>query len=85
MTATTNNTAPSRSGTITITRWGSRHLRTVGGVRLAAGIVLIVLGALALSRGASGIAAFLLTIAAVHFVWGGWQLSIARSAGTRDR
>jgi hypothetical protein len=85
MTATTHNTAssPSSISTGTVTRWGSRHLRIVGGVRFAAGIVLTVLGALALSRGASEIAAFLLAVAAVHFVWGSWQLKLARSATPR--
>jgi hypothetical protein len=86
MTATTHNTAPSQSSTrrpITFTRWGSRHLRLVAGVRFASGILLTVLGALALSRGASGLAAFLLAVAAVHFVWGSWQLAVARSAPPR--
>jgi len=86
MTATTHNTAPAQSGmrrTGSFTGWGSRHLRIVGCVRFAAGIVLTVLGALAVRRGASGVAAFLLTVAAVHFVWGSWQLVLAHSAPRR--
>jgi hypothetical protein len=86
MTATTHNTAPARPSirrTGTLTRWGSGHLRMVAGVRFASGILLTVLGALALSRGASGLAAFLLAVAAVHFVWGSWQLAVARSAPPR--
>ena len=61
-------------------RWGSRRLRTVAGVRFASGIFLTGLGAVMLSRGVYGLAALPLAGAAVHFVWGSWQLSMARSA-----
>ena len=81
MTAPTHTTAPARSGVQRlITPWAYRHLRVVAGVRFAAGIFLAGLGALLVSRGAYGLAAFLLAVAAVHFAWGSWQLTIARSA-----
>jgi hypothetical protein len=60
-----------------ITPWASSHLRTIAGVRFAAGIFLTGLGALLLARGAYGWAALL---AAVHFSWCYWQLTIARPA-----
>ena len=70
MTAPVHHTDPTR-------------LRAVAGVRLAVGIFLTVLGALMLSRGAYGLAALPLAFAAVHFVWGSWQLALARSAAPR--
>jgi hypothetical protein len=82
MTATTHNTTSARASTrrpMTFTRWGSRHLRTAGGIRVATGLFLTVLGALMLSRGAYGLATVPLAGAAVHFVWGSWQLKIARA------
>ena len=84
MTAPTHDTVPSRSGMqLLITPWAYRRLRTVAGVRFAVGVLLTVLGALMLSRGAYGLAALLLSVAAVHFVWGSWQLAIAPSAARR--
>jgi hypothetical protein len=81
MNAPNDNTTPSRSGLRSlVTPWGYRHLRTVAGVRFAAGIFLTGLGVLLLSRGAYGWAALPLAAAAVHFSWGYWQLTIARSA-----
>jgi hypothetical protein len=81
MNAPNDNTAPSRSGMRRlITPWAYRHLRTIAGVRFAAGIFLACLGVLMLSRGAYGWAALPLAGAAVHFSWGYWQLTIARSA-----
>jgi len=67
MTAPAHNTDPTR-------------LRAVAGIRFAVGIFLTVLGALMFSRGAYGLAALPLAFAAVHFVWGSWQLTAARSA-----
>jgi hypothetical protein len=84
MTASTHTAIPSRSGMQRlITPWAHRHLRTVAGVRFAAGIFLAGLGALLLARGAYGLAALPLAAAAVHFAWGSWQLTIARSAAAR--
>ena len=84
MTGPTHNTAPSGSGTQRlITPSAHRHLRIVAGVRFAVGIFLAGFGALMLSRGADGLAVLLLTAAAVHFAWGSWQLTIARSAPSR--
>jgi hypothetical protein len=81
MNAPNDNTTPSRSGMRRlITPWAFRHLSTVAGVRFAAGIFLIGLGVLTLSRDSYGYTAFLFAAAAVHFVWGYWQLTIARSA-----
>jgi hypothetical protein len=76
-----NNTAASRSGMRRlISPWAFNHLRTVAGIRFATGLLLTVIGSLMLARGADWAAALLLAIAAVHFSWGYWQLTIARSA-----
>jgi len=88
MTATTHNTAPSRSSlrrTGTVTRWGSRHLRVVGSVHIAVGVVLTALGAVLLPRGGTCalVALPLAIVAAVHFAWGSRQLVLARSAAHR--
>jgi hypothetical protein len=70
MTAPAHNTDPTR-------------LRAVARIRFAVGIFLTVLGALMICRGAYGLAALPLAFAAVHFVWGSWQLALARSAPSR--
>jgi hypothetical protein len=87
---TTTTTTPSRSGTRrVITPSKGRTLRIVAGVRFAVGIFLAVLGALLVSHGAGGLAALPLAFSVVHFAWGSWQLTIARSAapqtGARGR
>ena len=85
MTTTTHNTASSRSGTRCLPQrsWSSRRLRTVAGVRFAVGLFLIGVGAVLISHGQSGLAAVPLAGAALHFVWGSWQLRIARFAPPR--
>jgi hypothetical protein len=86
MTASTHNTVPSPSGTrrlIPQRSWSSRRLRTVAGVRFAAGIFLAGLSAVLIYHGHSAVAALPLAGAAVHFVWGSWQLKIARFAPAR--
>jgi hypothetical protein len=84
MTATTHNTVPSRSGMRRlISPWAFRHLRTVAGVRFAAGIFLVGLGGLLISRGAYGLAALPLAGAVANFMWGSWQLALARSVAHR--
>jgi hypothetical protein len=87
MTATIHNTVPtvpSRFGTRCPQRsWSSRRLRTVAGVRFAVGIFLVGLGAVLISQGQAGVAVLPLAGAALHFVWGSWQLTLARSAAHR--
>ena len=85
MTTTTHNTASSGSGTRCLPQrsWSSRRLRTVAGVRFAVGIFLVGAGAVLISAGHSWLAAVPLAGAAVHFVWGSWQLKIARFAAPR--
>ncbi len=85
MTTTTHNTVPSRTGTRCLPQrsWSSRRLRTVAGIRFAVGIFLVGLGAVLIYHGDSGVAALPLAGAALHFVWGSWQLNIARFAPAR--
>ena len=81
-----DNTAPARSGRPgLITPWAYDHLRGVAAVRFAVGIFLTVLGALMVSHGAYVLAAVPLAGAAVHFVWGSWQLSLARPGRSPGR
>jgi hypothetical protein len=84
MTATIHTSIPSPSGTGCRQRsWSSRRLRTVAAVRFAVGIFLVVVGAELIAHGQAGLAAVPLAGAAVHFVWGSWQLKIARFAPAR--
>ncbi len=68
--------------------WEYRHLRAFARVRMAAGIVLVGLGAVTLIGGsfsskAAGWAALFLVAAAAVFSVAGWELGIARSASPR--
>jgi hypothetical protein len=86
MTATTHTSIPSPSGTgcpIAQRSWSSRRLRTVAGARFAVGIFLVGVGAVLISHAQAGLAAVPLAGAALHFVWGSWQLKIARFAPAR--
>ncbi len=81
--------SPPRSGLQRIIiPWEYRHLRGFGRVRIAAGTVLIGLGAVTLVGGsftteAAGWTAFWLVLAALQFSFGYWELTIARSAFPR--
>jgi hypothetical protein len=97
------NDNPARSSTTTWWRWGTpprsgmqriiapweyRHLRGWAGVRTAAGIVLVGLGAVTLFGGsfspkAAGWATLFLVAAAAQLSFAYWELAIARSASAR--
>jgi hypothetical protein len=71
-----------------IAPWEYRHLGACAGVRIAAGIVLVGLGAVTLFGGsftgkAVGFAALFLVAAAGSFAMAAWDLDIARSAAPR--
>jgi len=80
---------PPRSGMQRIIApWEYRHLRGWAGVRIAAGIVLVGLGAVTLVGGsfttkAAGWAALFLAAAAAELLFAAWELAIARSASAR--
>lgn len=82
-----DNTAPSRSGMRRIiSPWEYRHLRAWAGVRVAAGTVLVGLGAVTLSEGsysskAVGWATLFLAAAAANFSFAAWELTIAVRSG----
>jgi hypothetical protein len=68
--------------------WEYRHLRGFARVRIAAGVVLVGLGAVTLVGGsftteAIGWTAFWLVLAAAQFSVGYWELTVARSASPR--
>jgi hypothetical protein len=68
--------------------WEYRNLRAFARVRIAAGIVLVGLGAVTLVGGsfttqAVGWAMLFLAAAAGSFAWAAWDLAIARSASAR--
>ena len=56
-----------------------RHLRVVGGTRIAGGTVAAAAGVVCLSYGVYGWAAFFLVVAALNLAGGSWYLRIARS------
>jgi hypothetical protein len=80
---------PPRSGMQRIIApWEYRHLRAWARVRIAAGTVLVGLGAVTLSAGsyspkAAGWATLFLAAATAHFLFAAWELAIARSASAR--
>jgi hypothetical protein len=77
--------SPPRSGMRRlIAPWEYRHLRACARVRIAAGIVLVGLGAVTLIGGsftakAVGFAALFLVVAAGSFLGAAWGLAIVRS------
>ncbi len=81
--------SPPRSGMRrVIIPWEYRHLRAFAGVRTAAAIALVGLGAVTLSFGgndgpAYGWTAFWLVLAALQFSVAYWYLTIARSGSAR--
>jgi hypothetical protein len=84
MNAANDRTALARSGMRRlILPWAWGHLRAVAAVRMAAGIFLTGLGVLIFAHGDHGLAALPLAGAAVNFVWGAWQLTIARTVSAR--
>jgi hypothetical protein len=68
-----------------INPWEYRHLTLFGGMRIAGGSVATAAGAVCLSYGVYGWAAFFLIVAALNLAGGGWFLSIARSASAGTR
>lgn len=81
--------SPPRSGMQRIIwPWEYRHLRAFARVRIAAGIVLVGLGAVTLVGGsftteAVGWALLFLAAGVGSFAWAAWLLAIARSASAR--
>ena len=81
--------SPQRSGVRrVISPWEYRHLRFWAGVRMAAGLALIGLGAVTLSFGGNdwktyGWALVFLALAAAQFSFAYWELTIARSGPAR--
>jgi hypothetical protein len=81
--------SPPRSGMQRIIApWEYRHLRGFARLRIAAGIVLVGLGAVTLvgasfTAQAFGWAMLFLVAAAASFAWAAWELAIARSASAR--
>ena len=67
-----------------INPWEYRHLRGVGGTRIAGGTVAASAGVVCLSYGVYGWAAFFLVLAALNLAGGYWYLTIARSAPARS-
>lgn len=81
--------SPPRSGfRRIISPWEYRHLRAWARVRIAGGTVLAGLGAVTLAFGGNdlktyGWALLFLALAAAHFSFAFWELTIARSATSR--
>jgi undecaprenyl diphosphate synthase len=79
-----DNTTASRTGIRRlISPWALNHLRLSAGIRFAVGVFLVALAAALFSAGYAALAALPLVFAAVHFAWGYWEMSIARSAVPR--
>jgi hypothetical protein len=78
--------SPPRSGMQRIiSPWEYRHLRFSAGVRIAAGIALVGLGAVTLSFGGNNWPTYAWTMAflaagAANLAFAAWELSIVRSA-----
>jgi hypothetical protein len=76
---------PPRSGMRRIIApWEYRHLRVFAGLRIASGVVLVLLGVITLVVGGSGAQTYgwalvFLAVAAALFSWAYWLLKIARS------
>ena len=76
--------SPPRPGTHRlIPPWEYRHLRASGVTRIAGGCVAVTAGAVCLSYGVYGWAAFFLVLGTLNLAGGAWYLSIARSASAR--
>jgi hypothetical protein len=66
-----------------INPWEYGHLRVSGAARIVGGIVGVGAGAVCLSYGVYGWAAFFLVVAALNLGGGYWYITISRSASTR--
>jgi hypothetical protein len=71
-----------------IAPWEYRHLRASAGFRIAAGIVLVVLGAVTLTFGGNDWKTYVWTMvflvaAAAQFSFVAWELAIVRSESPR--
>jgi hypothetical protein len=66
-----------------IAPWEYRHLRFCGVIRIAGGIAAAAAGAVCLSYGVYGWAAFFLVLGALNLAGGSWYIAIARSASAR--
>jgi hypothetical protein len=78
---TTSKVLPPRTGVRRLIRpMAYRHLRGFGFVHLASGLVQAAAGAICLSYGVTGWAAFFLAIAALNLAAGSWYLTIDHSA-----
>ena len=66
-----------------INPWEFRHIRAFGVTRIAGGCVAAIAGAICLSYGVYGWAAFFLVIGALNLAGGYWYLTIVRSASAR--
>jgi len=64
--------------------WEYRHLRFFGVTHIFGGSVAAAAGAVCLSYGVYGWAAFFLVVAALNLAVGYWELTIARSASARS-
>ncbi len=69
--------------------WEFRHLRVWAGVRIAGGLVLVVIAVVTLAVGGNdsrtyGWAAAALVLAALALTGGYWEMTIARSAPPRS-
>ena len=76
--------SPRRSGVLRlIARWEYRHLRALGLVRVASGIILASLGAFIFSYDAYGWATLFLALGAANLAGGCWLISLASSASAK--
>ena len=66
-----------------INPWEYRRLRSFGVTRIVGGCVAAIAGAICLSYGVYGWAAFFLVIGALNLAGGYWYLTITRSASAR--
>jgi hypothetical protein len=82
-TSNDNTTSPRFGMRRLIVPWEYRHLRVFGVVRLGAGTLLIVFGALLLSYSSYGWAALFLVLGVLNLAGGLWYVTIADTASGR--
>ena len=84
MNAHNDNTLPPRTGMRrVIPAWEYRNLRACAILRMVVGLALCTAGFVALNLHAYGSAALALVPGVSAFVFGNWEMSVARSAATR--